>query len=97
MTRQEEVLDLLESSPSEDIFDKHSRLEEAEQGLRQQWTYGHKETYNNCLTELNFAIWEATGLTDPDDLAIAREIVDEAYTERTYREGIDGAVFSDSD
>ena len=96
MTRQEEVLHLLEASPSEDIFEKHSRLEEAERWLSQNWTCDHQEKYNHRLTELNFAIGEATGLTDPNDLAIAREIIDDAYVERTYREGTEGCEFSDS-
>ena len=97
MTREDEVLQLLEASPSEDIFDKHSQLEEAEQVLSQNWTIDRQGEYNHILTELNFTISENTGLTDPRDLAIAREIISVAHDERRYEEHTRGCEFSDSD
>ena len=47
MTRQEEILDLLEASPSEDIFNKHSQLEEAE-----RWLTGMEVKAQICATFL---------------------------------------------
>ena len=97
MNREAEILNLLEAEPEYDIFDAHIRLEEAKDLLRQDYSVDRQEDYNKILTELNFAIWEATGLTAPSDLAIAREIIRDAHTEREYREHTEGCEFSDSD
>ena len=98
MTREDEILDilhLLEEYQAEELFAKYHLLDKAERLLR-VWTRSRQAKYNGRLTELNIAIRVETGITDPDDLAIARELIGEAYIERYYRETTDGAEFSDS-
>ena len=97
MTREDDVLALLEAEGANDICDAHIRLEEATDLLRQDYSVDHQAAYNHILTELNFTIFEATGLTNPSDLAIAREIIRDAQIEREYRDHTEGCEFSDSD
>lgn len=98
MTSREEIYRLLELEEEYyqyDIFDAHIRLEEAKDLLRVGISGDLLEEYDHILTELNFHIYLLTGLTDPNDLAIAREIIRDAHIENEYRNHTDGAYFSD--
>ena len=97
MTREAEILDLLEGKQENNIIDAHIRLEEAKHQLRQDYSVNRQEGYDYILTELNFVIFEATGLTDLSDLVIVRGIARDAHTEREYIAHTEGCEFSDSD
>jgi len=97
MTREAEILTLLENEPEDDIFDAYTRLEEAKYLVRQEYSVERQEAYDHVLTQLNCAIFEATGLTDPSDLAIARRFIRDSHTWREYLAHTAGAEFSDSD
>ena len=97
MTSEAEILNLLEGEPEHDIFDAYTRLEEANELVRQEYSVERQEAYDHVLTQLNCAIFEATGLTDPSDLAIARRIIRDAHIKREYLAHTAGCEFSDSD
>ena len=99
MTREEEILYILhelEEYQTEELFAKYLLLDEAE-GLIRVWTRSRQANYNGRLTDFNRAIGVETGITEPADLAIARELLAEAYIEWHYRDTTYGAEFSDSD
>ena len=78
-----------------DIFNAHIRLEEAKDLLRVGISGDLLEEYDHILTELNFHIFDVTGLTYPNDLAIAREIIRDQHIVNEYRNHTNGAYSSD--
>ena len=97
MTREEEILFLLENEPEDDIFEAYTLLEEAKDLVRHEYSVERQEAYDHALTQLNCAIFAATGLTDPSDLAIARRFIRDSHIWREYQAHTAGAEFSDSD
>ena len=97
MSREQEIETLLDAEPPQTLFYEHQQFEEAERALKQQWTYGNKQEYDNRLTHLNSEITDLTGLTSPEDLSIARELISQSYDNYRYDETTNNQEFFDSD
>ena len=91
-TRKEQILELLKEDPEsfDDILIGESvRFSDAENLYSQVPTKGNKCKLAKVLKDYNAEITYITGLTDKADLALAREIIDDIYTDYEFQEHVE--------
>ena len=97
MTRQDEIINLLQVEGEGVLLGEHGRLEAAANELQRIWNYSTRLAYDTILTGLNYEITSLTKLTDLDDLEIARRLIGKEFDARRYAEDTERCKFSDSD
>ena len=61
-------------------------MEEAAYALRRNWCQILRLEYDTILTDLNHEIMQLTGLTNPDDLELARSLLGDEINAALYAE-----------
>ena len=91
-TREAQITELLKEDPEafdEILIGESVRLSAAEQIYSQTPTRGNKRKLAAVLKEYNAEITDVTGLTEQADLALAREIIKDIYTDYVYQEHVE--------
>ena len=84
--RRNEISLLLSRNGGETLLWRHEQLEEAAYALRWNWCQISRLNYDTILTGLNHEITQLPGLTNPDDLELARSLLGDKINAALYAE-----------
>ena len=88
--REDQITELLEDAEAfETLIGEAERVSDAKQNFARNASRRNQRKLAEVLTSYNEEIERCTGLSDPSDLALAREIIDAAWTAHDYQDHLD--------